>query len=607
MPSRARTPALHLLLLALAALFVVHPLIVNGCSCGHDFDFHLQSWLDAASQLRHGQLHPHWDFSAAWNAGEPRFTFYPPLSWFLGATTGLLLSHLPAVSEPAAWNAAPIVFTWIALTLSGIAMYRFARDYARPRAALIAGIIYLANPYMLFTAYERTAYAELLAAAWMPLLLHGLLRPRISIPRIAIPLTLLWLTNAPAAVIGSYTLALIAIVRLINAFALEKTPQESRLVALVRSRRVPAAMLRLAGPVNLALPLIAGAALGLLTAAFYIVPAAYEQRSVQIHMVEISGMQIASNFLFRHTVGPDAALHDQVLHTASVIAVLLWLASAALLATNYILCRKVRTATLPSAGVRMLPTTILAVVTAVIGFVLTPWSEPLWQHAPEAAFLQFPWRAVSVLAVIAALALAGVLTRNAERPRLETGLTIIALIALVIPCYHLFRQGCDPEDTPNARLAAFVTSQGSEPTDEYTPTEADNDSMAQTNPPYWIAAQPTAAAPAGEKPGMAPLHHAFQLPRAADLILNLRDYPAWTVLLDGAPDLQRLPRADGLIAIPLPAGSSTVDIRWTRLPDEKLGDLLTLLGLGLLIASLLPLRWRMRHAIEAEQSSSADR
>ena len=66
---------------------------------------------------------------------------------------------------------------------------------------------------MLFTAYERTAYAELLAAAFLPLLFAAILRPRPTITGIAIPLALLWLTNAPAAVMASYALALLTLTR----------------------------------------------------------------------------------------------------------------------------------------------------------------------------------------------------------------------------------------------------------------------------------------------------------------------------------------------------------------------------------------------------------
>src|ERR1700678_2514877 len=85
---------LHLLLVPLAAFLATLPLIVHGTSCGHDFDFHLLSWFEAATQFAHGNLHPHWAFTPAFNAGEPRFVFYPPISWYFGAVIGLVLTHL---------------------------------------------------------------------------------------------------------------------------------------------------------------------------------------------------------------------------------------------------------------------------------------------------------------------------------------------------------------------------------------------------------------------------------------------------------------------------------------------------------------------------------
>src|SRR5215469_4989036 len=168
------------ILLPLLALIAVAPLIAHGCSCGHDFEFHLQSWLDAAAQMRHGTLDPAWTVTAAWNAGEPRFLFYPPLSWIFGA--------LLALSMPL--SAAPVVFTAAALLGSGAAMYQLARDYASPAISILASAVYIASPYMLFTAFERTAYGELLAAIWIPLLLRAALRKKPSIAGLAVPLAL---------------------------------------------------------------------------------------------------------------------------------------------------------------------------------------------------------------------------------------------------------------------------------------------------------------------------------------------------------------------------------------------------------------------------------
>jgi len=585
----------HLIVLPLAALVAVLPLVVHGCSCGHDFDFHLLSWMEAANQFAHGNLRPHWAFTPAFNAGEPRFVFYPPLSWTLGALLGLLLTHLPGVGEAAGWTAAPIVFTWIALTLSGLTMHRLARTYAGANAALFAAALYLANPYMLFTAYERTAYAELLAAAWMPLLLGAILRPstgkgRITIAGIALPVALLWLTNAPAAVMGCYTLALLAVVRIVT--------DSNAAISHLEAR----------GPSTIALALkaIVGTALGLALAGFYIVPAEYERRFVQIAMATITGMRIDENFLFEHTgTTPDELLHDQVLHTASLIAVVLLAATFAALAAVYL--RRKRAASSLVGLWPSPPIGPLTLLTAAIASLLTPLSAPIWRHAPEAAFLQFPWRLLAVVAPVLALAVAAAVTHTKAAPSstAQSGtvsatshadareknrgngfatpaITLLLAAALALPAYHLFHQPCDPEDTASARLALFHSSAGTDPTDEYTPIAADNDALQPGDPPYWLADSPSTAAPAAAQSGPAPMRITLTAPHAEFLILNLRDYPAWRIVRNRQLVQARAQRNDGLIAVPVPAGASSIDIHYAHTPDQFAGDALTLVALLLL-------------------------
>ena len=294
---------LYRFVLPLAALLAVAPLLVHGPSCGHDFDFHLLSWLEAATQYVHGG-YPHWAYTPAWNAGEPRFLFYPPISWTLGALLTLLLPI----------QFAPIAFTWIALTLSGLTAHALARRYAAPNAALLAATVYLLNPYILFTAYERTAYAELLAAAWLPLLFAAALAPRTRILRIAIPLALLWLTNAPAAVMGTYALALITAVHLALSLTSSQRPRPTET----------------SPPLHVALLTTAATALGLALATFYILPAAYERRFVQISMLTTTGMRPTDHFLFHRMPGttPDDLFHNAVVRSASIVSLLLLAALA---------------------------------------------------------------------------------------------------------------------------------------------------------------------------------------------------------------------------------------------------------------------------------------
>ena len=573
----------HLVLIPLVALAAVMPLIYLGCSCGHDFDFHLLNWMEAAHQFSHGNLHPHWAFTPAFNAGEPRFVFYPPLSWVLGALIGLLLTHLPGVTEAAAWTATPIVFTWIALTLSGLTLHRLARIFIGSNAALLAATLYVVNPYMLFTAYERTAYGELLAAAWIPLLLCAILSDRVAIPLIAVPVTLLWLTNAPAAVMGSYTLALLAVIRVISAYRSGNATGNPILAYEAGSHRP-------ASPFRLALTTMAGTSLGLALAAFYLVPAAYERRYVQIAMATVAGMRIDQNFLFEHTGNsPDAVLHDQVLHTASLIAIFLLAATAVALAATLIRKKSVTPRLAPERldlSPEVFPTLPLAILTAGIAFLLTPLSMPLWNHAPQAFFLQFPWRLLAILAPIFALATAAAIYRLL----LKFTPTAIATIALAVVLGHVaylqFHQPCDPEDTAPARLALFRSSQGTDPTDEYTPTTADNDALTPNNPPHWLAASPADPPPSASQLGPAPMHLTITAPRAEDLILNLRDYPAWHISLNGLADRSRAPRPDGLIAVPIPAGPSTIDIHYAHTVDQTIGDTTTLVAFAFFLFTL---------------------
>ncbi len=64
-----------------------------------------------------------------------------------------------------------------------------------PDAAAFAGCLYIANPYAMFVAYERSALGELLASAWLPLVVLFALRRRSSIAPLGLSVAALWLTR----------------------------------------------------------------------------------------------------------------------------------------------------------------------------------------------------------------------------------------------------------------------------------------------------------------------------------------------------------------------------------------------------------------------------
>jgi hypothetical protein len=535
------------------ALMATIPLLWRGNSCGHDFDFHLQSWMEVTRQWHEGVWYPRWAASANYGAWEPRLLFYPPASWLLGGALGVILP----------WNAAPFVFVLLTLMGSGIACYAFAREWMTGEAAGVAAGLYVVNPYLLFVVYERGAYGELLAAVWIPLVMLFALRTRASLIPLSLTIAAVWLTNAPAAVMACYAVAVLAV---------------STAIQLKQWWPV----LRAAG----------GSALGIGLAGFYIVPAAYERRWVEIERAIGPGMRVEDSFLFGHI---GEAFHDQVLRTASWIAIAV-LATAALAAWGVERRREERTVSRSLTG-----------LLAIIAFLLMPFSQAAWRWAPELKFLQFPWRwllvASAATAFLVGLAVhARSATANSKRNLLWIA-AVLAFAALpTATAARVYWQACDDEDAVIAQVTVFRSGDGFEGTDEYAPRNADNSAIQQELPLVRVLARAdgdTANSSVQQDPPWTSSlvqpakvdvvdstteHKAFrvQTPTAGFAVLKLMDYPSWRVRVNGVDIVARPQRNDGLMTIPITAGGSAIDVKYERTPDVSW-------GLGLSVTSLLTL------------------
>ena len=271
-------------IILLAAAVATAPELVRGPSCGHDFDFHLVSWLDALSSWRQGILYPHWAPSANFGAGEPRFVFYPPLTWMLGAALGAGAAVV-AVSGGADVSAAG----------GGRSGYAGAgaADAGRRRgdAGRLRGDLLRLRP---FHRLRALGIWRLAGGFWIPLLLlfascatatpDAQCVARGHLDGSAAPLALVmagaWLSNAPLGVMASYLLA---------AVALAAAWQWRSWAPVVRARLA--------------------AALGMGLAAVYLVPAAVEQRWVDIRQaIDDPGLTDREQLAFRAACRPGAGV-----------------------------------------------------------------------------------------------------------------------------------------------------------------------------------------------------------------------------------------------------------------------------------------------------------
>ncbi len=539
-------------IIALAALLAIAPEMVRGGSCGHDFDFHLASWFDAHASWQQGVLYPHWAPSPNYEAGEPRFIFYPPLTWMLGAALGFFLR----------WPSVSIAMTWLLLAGAGLATYALARLVMQRGPATIAGSVALISCYSLFNAYERTAFGELAGGIWIPLVLFFLLRdqnPRGSIARraldgstagLALALAGAWFSDVPLGVMTSYLLAAVALGS-----------------ALMRRSWAPI------------LRATAAVILGLSLASIYLLPAIVQQKWVnEREATSDPGTRVEDSWIFARHADSAFAQHDAELFRVSVVGTLL-LASTVLCAL--IAWRRKR---LPGPRSVWAP---LALIPAVVLLLQLPVSVPIWDLLPKMRFLQFPWRWLITIQAPLGIFFASALW--IERPRLRRisliGMGLAMACVTLVEC-HFFFQACYPEDTPRAMQQDFAARTGFEGTDEYAPSFADNSLVALDLPDSCLTS--SAKTPLGKaqddgtlqwnktqggcmatfpithtgRPAAEHLLVHFDAPQPGFLVVRLRSYPAWRITLNGTT-LDHLPeRNDGLIAVPVTAGHGDLRIDW---------------------------------------------
>ena len=523
-----------LLSVAIAAFAVEIPFFFYGTPSGHDVEFHLYSWLEVVSQWKQGIFLPRWASLAQFGYGEPRFLFYPPASWTLG---GLLTAILP-------WTMVAKVYIWIALVAAGVAMFMLLRRWLPPRDAIFGAALYAVNPYHLVIVYWRSAFAELLASCLVPLLLLALLRlaeeKKHAVLGLSLVLCAAWLTNAPAAVMIHYSAGLLLLL-----IAWHK-----------RSTRV-----LLAG--------FAAILLGAALASFYLLPAIYEQKWVNIAEAVSQGSRPQDNFLFIHTSDAD---HDKFNRIISWVALLeiavtltaLWAAKA---------WRAANRAAWNS----------FAVWAIGIGSLMFSATALLWRILPKLAFMQFPWRWLLCLSMIfSALIVVGV-----RRWWLRAAICCACLLVIATAWRRIQPPWWDNVDDLREMQDNMTDGPGYEGVDEYTPVGCDPSAIDKDA--WRVRVDGSAHAAVRVLQWRAESRTLVAEMSAPDrLALKLFAYPAWRVEVNGQQVVTTRRETTGQVLIPVQAGVNRVQITFIRTWDRTLGGWVSVAALGLLAW----LRWR---------------
>jgi hypothetical protein len=541
-------------LLTLLALPALWPLLHPGLARANDHLPHFFRVVALDAALRQGQWPLRWSPDLVHGFGYPVFNFFPYLGHLV-----VEVWHLIGFDFLTAYKIA------CALALLAAAWFAFqlGRAHWGEAAGLVAGVAYLYNPYLLYDIYIRGSLPETLALALLPLIMVSLRRVAHGNKRARV-----WAGGLVAAFLFFHNGVALQTMPFLVLYALWETWSEFNWKQKFRPFLLPASAFLLA----------------LLLSAFCWLPILAEAGYIQIGRVTLNaGMSYASNFLsWAELLALPRLPVDPALLNPPVVRSLP-LAALALAVGWPIWAFHWRARPRPQ---------IFFTLAALTAFgLMLPLARPIWDNVPFLQLTFFPWRLLGPLALFTAL-LAGSLFShlNLESWKLDLALSP-ALVFLIVAGLPFASPPFEP--VPNAPtladLAAFEMPPnfiGTTSVGEYLPnsvkqmpdTGSDREQLmrGETPPRYTAPGAEVSTTPRGAG-------HTFTITATAPLTFTYRVFyfPGWQATLNGQPIPITVTEPEGLMAVALPAGTHTLAFQFGSTPARTVGNLLSLIGLGL--------------------------
>lgn len=503
----------------------------------NDILIHLRWSEQFLTALRDGWLLPRWTFASFGGLGDPTFSYYQPLFYYLTSAYALL-----GLSQPQA-------LLWAALTpfvMLGLVVHFVILRHYDGRHALAGACFVVLCPVLFFLSAQMGAFPWTLSLPFSILFVRESVREQ---PRPA------WVAVLVALLCLSHLLS--ALIALLAAGA-------GRLVLHIPARRN---LLAHAG-------WLFGAILGLALAAFFVYPAV-----TQLSLINPTGWTDGANFDWRRAFAfPTFTFLQYGLRWPAIQwpFALLTLALSLLV----LLARRGEPGRDQVAARRF---AVVALVALALGSEL---AYPLYALLPPLQKIQFPYRFVFVGSILASIALVlhlldGGWSRWGRLLRIGAVLVIAGYVAQTLFLqWQLHRAG--------QRLPESITyMQGTFGQPEYLP--------AVRGPQWKKYVQDGMLAGECRRLGIEcqatpdnDSHHfatVITTSEAVSVRLPRFAYPAWQLALDGTVQPLVAERATGVVVAQLPPGRHVVSLRWIGLPADRtgrriaLGALVILLGL----------------------------
>jgi hypothetical protein len=317
----------------------------------------------------------------------------------------------------------------------------------------------------------------------------------------------------------------------------------------------------------------AAVALGACLAAFYLLPAIYEQKWVNIAEAVSAGSRPQDNFLFMHTSDADHDAFNRVVAWVAMLEIVVTFTAAWA-------ARKWR------EDKRAL-WNVLLVWAVGCGALMFPVTALVWKVLPKLQFMQFPWRWLLCLSMIFSIfVMVGV-----RRWWIRAAICVVAVCVIAVAWHRIQPPWWDNAADLREMRDNVADGIGYEGTDEYTPAGADPAVIEKDAWKVRVDGEAHAAIRVSQWNAESKSFSA-EMSAPDQLALRLFCYPAWKAEVNGRVVQTALRPGTGQILVPVEAGMNRVRITFARTWDRTVGGWVSIVAaLAILVWSVMARKW----------------
>ncbi|EKD67781.1 MAG: hypothetical protein ACD_48C00222G0002 [uncultured bacterium] len=518
-----------LIIVCILSFWSVKSLIGRGYFPMHD-DTQVARVIAMGNALKYGQFPVRWVGDLGYGYGYPLYNFYGPLSYYFGGS--LYALGVDSVTSTK-W------MFGVGSVLAAVSMFFFLYPMLGLLSAVTGSIIFLYAPYHAVQIFIRGSVGEYWAIAFVPLVLLGIYKKRPIIGALGLAGTILSHT-----ILGFISTVILGF---------------SIVIFMIRRRDW--------NMLNILL-------LGLGMSAFFWLPALMEMQYTSVsHMISSSSTSFSDHFICVSQLwnaswgygGSAPGCVDGMSFKIGKFHSIIFALSLCILFFNRLVMRLKKINTIVM---------VVALYTAVMIFLMLPYSSFIWNFFPLTRFIQYPWRLLSFVIIgIGILSAYFVVSWKAPIVRLLTaGIlitgTIIINAKLFVPQYQYLR---DTEQFETKEELRFRISKIS---DEYLPKEINR--PKNFNDIVHESISNTSSIQVKELSLKETLmRYEIIASKSQELEVNIAFFPGWKFFVNDHKVTPKI--VSGIPSVTIPAGMSIIEARFTNTPVRTTANFITVI------------------------------